>query len=100
MQLNVSDIKAELCKRNFSFFVKEFWEVIIQDELVWNWHMDVLCNEIQAVYERVIGEMKPVMKDGKQLIDNGKPVFQRVRLPKLYDLIINIPPGTTKSTIC
>lgn len=38
--------------------------------------MDVLCDEVQAIYERVIA-----------------------RQPKEYDLIINIPPGTSKSTI-
>lgn len=92
MQLNVSDIKAELCKRKFSYFVKEFWDVIIQDSLVWNWHMDVLCDEIQAVYERVIGNEVQDPDDPKKKI--------RIRQPKFYDLIINIPPGTTKSTIC
>lgn len=100
MQLSVSDIKAELCKRKFSYFVKEFWEIIIQDELVWNWHMEVLCDEIQMVYERVIGIIRPVVRDGKPVMENNKPVMERVRLPKLYDLIVNIPPGTTKSTIC
>lgn len=68
---------AELCRRKLSFFVKEFWDIIIEDDLEWALHMDVLCDEIQEVYERVIAGQ-----------------------PKLYDLIINIPPGTTKSTIC
>lgn len=68
---------AELCRRSFSFFVKEFWNEIIPDELVWNWHLEVLCNEIEAAYRRVA-----------------------LGMPKLYDLIINIPPGTSKSTIC
>jgi phage terminase large subunit-like protein len=67
---------AVLCKRKFSWFVREFWEIIIEEELEWAPHMDVLCDEIQAVYERVIA-----------------------RQPKLYDIIINIPPGTSKSTI-
>ncbi len=67
---------AELCRRHFSEFVKEFWDEVIGEDMVWNWHMDVVCREIQQVYERVIR-----------------------REDKLYDLIINIPPGTTKSTI-
>lgn len=45
--------------------------------MVWAPHLDILCDEIQMVYERV---------------------FKREE--KEYDLIINIPPGTTKSTIC
>lgn len=75
-KINLNEVKAELCRRSLSFFVKEFWEVIIQDPIVWNWHMDALCDEVQKVYEAVIS-----------------------RKPKLYDLIINIPPGTSKSTI-
>lgn len=75
-KVNLIRVKAELCRRTLAFFVKEFWEIIIQDPIVWNWHMDVLCDEVQQVYERVIK-----------------------RQQKLYDLIINIPPGTSKSTI-
>lgn len=67
---------AELCKRKLSFFVKEFWDIIVEDELEWAPHMEIMCNEVQTVYERVIK-----------------------RQVKLYDLLINIPPGTTKSTI-
>src|SRR5690606_26197714 len=83
---------GEKCNRRLSFFVKEFWSVIIPDKLVWNWHLDILCNEIQVVYERVIGNEVEDPNDPEKKI--------RVRLPKLYDLIINIPPGTSKSTIC
>lgn len=68
--------KAELCRRKLSIFVKEFWSTIIPNALHWNWHLDVLCDEIQASDERV---------------------FQR--LPKLHDLIINVPPGTLKTTV-
>jgi predicted phage terminase large subunit-like protein len=70
-------IKAELSKRNFYYFVREFWETIIPDEAVYNWHIEYLCNELQSIATRV--------KD---------------RQPKEHDVIINIPPGTTKSTIC
>lgn len=76
-KIDLKKAKAELCKRKLSYFVKEFWDIVIQDRIIWNWHMDVLCDEIQKVYERVLN-----------------------REPKLYDLIINIPPGTSKSTIC
>ena len=36
-------VDAELCKRSLKEFVKTFWSEIIGNELVWNWHMDVLC---------------------------------------------------------
>lgn len=67
---------AELCRRKLSYFVKEFWDVIVPNKLVWNWHMDVLCDEIQAIDERVFK-----------------------RLPKLHDAIFNVPPGTSKTKI-
>lgn len=69
--------KRVLCKASLEYFVKEFWDTIIEDELEWAPHMSVLCTEIEKIYRRVIA-----------------------RQPKEYDLIINIPPGTTKSTIC
>ena len=72
----IHKVKAEICKRNFFYFVQEFWSVIIPDEPVYNWHIEYLCNELQSMVERVAK-----------------------REDKLYDLIINIPPGTSKSTI-
>lgn len=72
-----ADLAAgEYTRRKLSRFVKEFWDVIINDPLEWSPHMDIMCDEVQEVYERV---------------------FRREE--KLHDLIINIPPGTSKSTI-
>lgn len=85
--LDADIASAELCKRKLSRFVKEFWEVVIAEELVWEPHMDVLCDELQIVYERVF--LQP---------DPGNP-GKKCRLPKIHDLVINIPPGTSKSTI-
>ena len=69
--------RAELCRRDFFEFVKYFWDTIIPEEPVYNWHIPYLCKELQAIAERV-----------------------KARLPKENDLLINIPPGTTKTTIC
>lgn len=74
---NEADLIQSICRESFYAFVQEFWDVLIKEEPVWNWHIKYLCDELQAVAERVFK-----------------------RLPKEYDLIINIPPGTTKSTIC
>lgn len=84
--LDADRAAAELCKRKLSFFVKEFWDIIVEDELEWSPHMEIMCDEIQVVYERTF-----LRKDERRNFH---------RLPKLYDLIINIPPGTSKSTIC
>ncbi|AGO48000.1 phage terminase large subunit [Cellulophaga phage phi12:1] len=70
-------IDIELCKRSFYYFFKMFVSEVIPEDMVYNWHIELLCDELQQLVERV-----------------------RDRKPKLHDLLINIPPGTTKSTIC
>ncbi len=63
---------------SFQTFVREFWEEVPgAGKVQWNWHLDVLIEELQFVAERV---------------------FQG--LPKLYDVVFNVSPGTSKSTIC
>lgn len=88
--IDLVKLRAEKCGRSFSFFVKEFWSEIVPEELVWNWHMDVLCDELQAMVMRVVGEVTK---------DRFNVIRRRVRLAKEYDLIVNIPPGTSKSLI-
>lgn len=57
-------------------FLREFWHSVVAEKPVFNWHIEYLCEQYQIVMERVF--------EGK---------------PKLYDLVVNIPPGTTKSTV-
>lgn len=64
------------CHDKLSVFVKEMWDLVVPNDLIWNWHMDVLCDEIQEADERVF-----------------------LRQPKDKDIIINIPPGTSKTKI-
>ena len=54
-----------------------FWDTIIPDPPDWNWHMQYICNEMQKLGECIIA-----------------------RKPAPYDLIVNVPPGTSKTTIC
>jgi predicted phage terminase large subunit-like protein len=61
---------------SFYDFVLEFWETIVAEPLIDNWHIKVLCDELQVVAERVF-----------------------LGVPKVYDLVINVPPGSSKSTI-
>jgi predicted phage terminase large subunit-like protein len=58
-------------------FIQMFWSEVVTDPFRANWHIPYLCNELEQVAERV-----------------GN------RESKLYDVIINIPPGTTKTMIC
>jgi hypothetical protein len=67
----------ELNNRSFYAFLKFFWPEVSSEVFKDNWHIRYLCDELQSVALRV---------------SQG--------LPKTYDLIINIPPGTTKTVIC
>lgn len=83
-------IRAEKCRRSFAFFVKEFWEDIDAEPLIWNWHIDIYCHELEKVAKRVFGLVRK---------DPEGNVIVRKRLPKEYDLLVNVPPGTSKSKI-
>ena len=73
--INVWELRAELMRRDLFEFVKYFWEIVVPDEPHWNWHIPYLCERVQHAIEAVI---------------NDEPA---------RDMIINIPPGSTKSTI-
>jgi len=70
------EVQAEACRRSLFTFVQVFWSTIIQTAPVWNWHIAYLCRVIQDTITRAA---------------QG--------LPKEHDVLINIPPGTTKSTL-
>ena len=70
-------LKAEICRRDFYYFVQEFWDCIVTEDPVFNWHIEYLCRELEKVFVNVVN-----------------------RRVKEYDLIINISPGSTKSTLC
>ena len=73
----INQVRAELYKRSFYEFVQYFWDTIIAEEPIWNWHIKYLCDELQTIGERVAK-----------------------RQNKEYDYyIINVPPGSSKSTI-
>ena len=67
----------EMGNRSFFEFFKFFWPEISNEELKVNWHIETLCNELQIMAERVANNE-----------------------PRLYDRIINVPPGTSKTSIC
>lgn len=76
LKIDIEQVRAELCRRSYFEFFKEFWSEIIPEDLKLNWHLEEICNELQAIAERIIK-----------------------REPNPYDLIINVPPGSSKSTI-
>lgn len=70
-------VERKICQQSFYEFTKRFWHILIVAEPVWNWHVKFICDEMQIVAERVFKNEA-----------------------KLYDLLINVPPGSTKTTIC
>lgn len=68
--------KAKQCKESFYEFVKFMWPVVCAEKFVFNFHIKYLCNELQVIGLRVVRREKA-----------------------LYDLIINISPGETKSIL-
>lgn len=68
---------AEICRRSFFDFVQIFWDIVVTEKPVWNWHIKLICDDLQQIAERV-----------------------KKRESKLFDyFIINVPPGSSKSTI-
>jgi predicted phage terminase large subunit-like protein len=64
-------IDKELCERSLSEFVKQAWNILDPGQpLIWNWHMDAICNHLEAITNNEINR-----------------------------LLINIPPGTSKSSL-
>ncbi len=76
LALDPVQVSSSLAKKEYYTFVQEFWNVIEDGEFIPNWHIKYMCDEIQKVVDRVVN-----------------------REPKLYDLCINISPGSTKSTV-
>jgi len=69
--------RAVLLKANFYEFFQYFWPHIAAGTLILSPHIKVLCDLLQGIGERVIAKQKPEY-----------PFY-----------VINIPPGTSKSTI-
>ena len=67
----------ELNNRSFYHFLEHFWPVVSAHKFQHNWHIEYLCQELEKVAYQV-AEKKP----------------------REYDLIINVPPGSTKTITC
>ena len=69
----LQEVRAERARRSLAEFVKQAWPIIEPGTLlIWNWHLDVICEHVQALVERRLGQQ---------------------------NLAINVPPGSMKSTI-
>jgi len=72
-----TDLIRSITRHDFYEFVAEFFEDFASEEFIPNWHIPYLCSILQEAAERV---------------------FRRE--PNPGDIVVNIPPGTTKSTVC
>lgn len=68
--LTVEDIRAERARRRLRVFVEQAWPIIESVPFVANWHLDVLCQQLE-----------------------------RVSRGEIDRLLINVPPGTSKSLV-
>lgn len=66
-------VMKELVKRDLYFFIKYFWDTYSKDPFVGNWHIKYIAKECETLAKRVAN------REEKE------------------DIIINIPPGTTKT---
>ena len=42
-------VQSDECRKSFFYFVKTFWDVIIPETPVFNWHIEYLCEELQVI---------------------------------------------------
>lgn len=75
--VNPFAIIRELNNRSLFHFLEYFWPVVSSHPFKTNWHIEYLCKELEKVATKV-----------------GN------REHRDYDLIVNVPPGSTKTIIC
>lgn len=72
IEIDQDDLVREACKRSLATFVREAWHILEPGQpYIHGWHVDAVCKHLEAI---TYGEINR--------------------------LLINIPPGTMKSTLC
>jgi predicted phage terminase large subunit-like protein len=70
--LSLALVDRELVRRRgLKEFVRVAWPKVVSAPLMWGWHMDAICEHLEALHRR-----------------------------QIRDLVVNIPPGFGKSTLC
>jgi len=80
------DAIRSMCTNNYYLFLREFWDTVVSQPYIDNWHIKVVADELQFLVEWFLEGNKP----------NHDPKYDY----KPYDLIINESPGSTKSLEC
>jgi predicted phage terminase large subunit-like protein len=74
VSVRLLDLDRRLARIKLSEFTKQAWDIVNPGmPLIWNWHMDCVCDHVQALLEGKLGS---------------------------NNLMINEPPGTSKSMLC
>ncbi len=74
--LKTDRLKASILRDDYKEYVQWAWPLVVAEPLVWNWHMDEICERVQ------------------------EKVMRRIRhQPAFNDLLINICPGSSKSLL-
>jgi len=78
--LHPQKLKKELQERgreSFRFFARQAWPVLEPGtDLIWNWHLDAICDHLQAVFERRIKRLAITIAPG-----HAKSSFVSVLFP-------------------
>jgi predicted phage terminase large subunit-like protein len=90
-KIEIHKVKAELCKRSLFYFVKEFWNVANTNDYVHNWHIEYICDEVQLIIDKWVFGIDTEIPLHKWYEGFGTDVKK--------NNVINVPPGSTKSTI-
>lgn len=75
-KINIYELNSSICRDSFYEFCLEFWQEFEPKNIVFNWHIKYLCDVLDRA--------------GKKLANNE---------PKEKDILINCPPGFSKSSI-
>ena len=89
---------AERARRSLSEFIRQAWGVLEPGtQLEWNWHVDVIADHVQALFEDWIAVQKARQE---QTLDSEVCDLEESRVvQRAQNLVINVPPGTAKSRI-
>lgn len=74
---NTPAVIRELNNRSLYHFLQHFFHIVSPHQFQPNWHIEYLCQELEILAERVAKKQ-----------------------PREYDLIVNVPPGSTKTITC
>lgn len=85
-EIPIRQAEASLCRRSLARFVRKAWPIVEPGiDICWNWHLDAICQHLEAV---------------TRAITNARvPADQRWEGPEIRRLLINVPPGHMKSLL-